>query len=70
MVGGKKSGFDRNTFMAAFTQSGISDVLAGKIIERMVANLPQWKKLISQSFLPEKMKKGYCSLLDKRKRAL
>jgi serine/threonine-protein kinase HipA len=56
--------------MAAFTQSGISDVLAEKIIERMIANLPHWKELINQSFLPEKMKKDYCSLLDKRERAL
>ena len=69
-VGGEKSGFDRNTFMTAFTQSGIPDVLAEKIIKRMVANLPQWKELINLSFLPEKMKKDYCSLLDERERAL
>ena len=69
-VGGDKSGFDRNTFMSAFTQSGISDVLAEKMIERMIANLPQWKELISQSFLPEKMKTDYCTLLDKREKTL
>jgi len=69
-VGGEKSGFDRNTFMRAFTQSGIPDVLAEKMIKRMVANLPQWKELINLSFLPEKMKKDYCSLLDERERAL
>lgn len=69
-VGGDKSGFDRNTFMSAFTQSGISDVLAEKMIERMIANLPQWKELISQSFLPEKTKTDYCSLLDKREKTL
>jgi serine/threonine-protein kinase HipA len=69
-VGGEKSGFDRNTFMTAFTQSGIPDVLAEKMIKRMIANLPQWKELINLSFLPEKMKKDYCSLLDERERAL
>jgi serine/threonine-protein kinase HipA len=69
-VGGNKSGFDRNTFMTAFTQSGIPDALAEKMIERMIANLPQWKELINQSFLPEKMKTDYCSLLDKREKAL
>jgi hypothetical protein len=36
----------------------------------MLANLPHWKELINQSFLPEKMKKDYCSLLDQRERAL
>ena len=69
-VGGAKSGFDRNTFMTAFTQSGIPDVLAEKMIKRMIANLPQWKELINLSFLPEMMKKDYCSLLDERERAL
>ena len=69
-VGGGKNGFDRNTFIKAFTHSGISDVLTGKMIDRMVANIPQWKELINQSFLPTKMKTDYCSLLDKRERAL
>lgn len=69
-VGGRKNGFDRNTFIKAFTHSGISDVMTGKMIDRMVANIPQWKELINQSFLPTKMKTDYCSLLDKRERAL
>lgn len=65
-VGGEKSGFNGNTFITAFTQSGISAALAEKMVERMVAHIPQWKELISQSFLPDKMKRDYCSLLDER----
>ena len=65
-VGGDKSGFDRNTFMNAFTQSDIPTAVAVKMIERMKGYLPQWQELISQSFLPEKMKTEYCSLLAKR----
>ena len=65
-VGGKKSGFDRDTFMTAFTQSGIPVTVATKMIERMKGYLPQWEKLINQSFLPEKMKASYCALLRKR----
>ena len=65
-VGGTKSDFDRNTFMTAFTQSGIPIAVANKMIERMKGNLPEWKRLIDQSFLPEKMKLGYCHLLGKR----
>ena len=65
-VGGKKNGFDRNTFMKAFTQSGIPVAVADKMIERMKGNLPIWEELISQSFLPDKMKAGYCHLLRKR----
>ena len=66
-VGGEKSGFSRDTFMMAFTQSGISVSVAEKMIERMKGCIPKWKELISQSFLPEKMKTDYYALLDKRK---
>ena len=69
-VGGKKSGFDRNTFMTAFVESGISVARSEKMIEQMKTHLPKWKELISQSFLPEKMKADYCILLDKRNGAL
>ena len=65
-VGGAKNGFDRNTFMTAFTQSGIPATVADKLIERMKSYLPKWKELISQSFLPEEMKTDYYRLLNKR----
>ena len=65
-VGGAKNGFDRNTFMTAFTQSGISVAVANKMIERLTSYRPLWTKLISQSFLPEKMKDAYCNLLNRR----
>ena len=65
-VGGTKSGFDRNTFMTAFTQSGIPIAVADKMIERMKSYKPVWEELIGLSFLPEKMKADYCQLLKKR----
>ena len=65
-VGGAKNGFDRSTFMSAFTQSGIPAAVANKMIERMKGFLPQWEELISQSFLSDKMKTDYCRLLNKR----
>lgn len=65
-VGGGKSGFDRNTFMTVFTQSGIPVTVADKLIERMKSYLPIWKTLIGQSFLPDKMKADYCLLLSRR----
>lgn len=69
-LGGEKSGFDRNTFMAAFTQSGIPATVAEEMINRMTGHLPRWKEIIHQSFLPEEMKAAYYSLLEKRKTAL
>ena len=65
-VGGTKSSFDRNTFMTAFTQSGIPVAVAEKMIERMRDCLPAWKKIIGQSFLPENMKADYLHLLSRR----
>ena len=65
-VGGTKSGFDRDTFMTAFTQSNIPVAVADRMIERMKGRLPAWEKLVSQSFLPEKMKAAYCRLLSNR----
>jgi serine/threonine-protein kinase HipA len=65
-VGGTKSGFDRNTFMTAFTQSGIPVAVAEKMIERMKGYLPEWKEIIGQSFLPENMKANYLHLLNRR----
>jgi serine/threonine-protein kinase HipA len=65
-VGGTKSGFDRSTFMTAFTQSGIPAAVADKMITRMKGYLPKWKELIAQSFLPEKMKADYNHLLSSR----
>ena len=63
-VGGAKNGFNKTTFMDAFTQSGIPVAVADKMIERMKGYLPKWKELIAQSFLPEKMKADYCRLLS------
>ena len=69
-VGGPKNGFDRYTFMTAFTQSGIPVAVADKIIERMEGFFHVWRELIGQSFLPDKMKARYCSLLDSREKVL
>lgn len=65
-VGGAKCGFDLNTFMTAFTKSGIPAAVATKMIERMKGYKPEWEVLIGKSFLPEEMKTNYCHLLSKR----
>lgn len=65
-VGGNKSGFDGNTFIEAMRESGISEDIARSLIQKMVAHLPMWKQLISESFLPEEMKRRYVKLLEER----
>ena len=65
-VGGAKNGFGRDTFLTAFTQSGIPIAVAQKMLERLKACVPVWKELIDISFLPSKMKADYCALLEER----
>ena len=69
-VGGAKNGFSRDTFMTAFTQSGIPAVVANKMIERMRGYLPQWLPLIQSSFLSDNMKEAYKKLLIERLKLL
>ncbi len=65
-VGGDKAGFNRDTFLTAFTMSGIPTAVAEKMIERMKGFLPVWEELIGRSFLPQKMKADYIRLLANR----
>lgn len=65
-VSGSKTGFNRETFTTAITQSGISPMIAGKMIDRMKTFRPKWEELIDQSFLPEQLKDNYLKLLDNR----
>lgn len=66
LVGGKKRGFDRSTFVAAMQESGMTEVQANTLIERITSAHPAWKELIVESFLPESKKKAYLRLLDER----
>ena len=65
-VGGKKSGFDRQTFLGSMTASGIPLTVAERLINTMTAHAPQWENLIEQSFLPEDLKTAYLHLLTNR----
>lgn len=65
-VGGKKSGFDRHTFLDSMTASGIPLAVAERLINTMTAHAPQWENLIEQSFLPEDLKTAYLHLLANR----
>lgn len=65
-VGGEKAGFGRETFLTAFSDSGIPAPVARRMIDRMVAFRPVWEDLISASFLPEDLKSAYRKLLADR----
>jgi len=65
-VGGVKAGFDRMTFSKAFKQSGLNEKVSEKLISKMVACKPKWENLISNSFLPDSLKKDLVTLIEKR----
>lgn len=69
-VGGKKTGFGRQTFLDAMTGSGIPMGVSERLINDMTAHATQWDNLIEESFLSEDLKTAYRQLLAKRLREL
>lgn len=65
-TGGSKDGFDRNTFLQAMQESGLSENQAAFLIRRITSAAPAWRTLIEESFLPDKMKDAYLRLLENR----
>lgn len=65
-VGGRKDGFDRESFLGAMEESGISRPVAEKKIVRMCNSLPVWESLIDKSFLPDDLKSSYKNLIQER----
>ena len=65
-VGGEKAGFDRETFLTAFRESGIPEGVAQRMLNRPEQLLPAWEELIDMSFLPERVKSSYKALLEDR----
>lgn len=65
-TGGKTTGFDRDTFLQAFIQSGVPSNTAEKRIDRMTGYKDKWFELIDSSFLPEDLKSSYKNLITRR----
>ena len=65
-VGGRKSGFGRETFIKAMTESGIGEKVAAKIISKLCAFESEWCEAIDSSFLSDNLKKEYKSLIHSR----
>mgnify|MGYP003294232730 FL=1 len=65
-VGAGKTGFGRDTFIKAFTESGMNAKASERLISRICDCENAWKNLISESFLPEELKLEYNALLDSR----
>ena len=65
-VGGKKTGFNQDTFLQAFQETGIPYNTGMKIIARMKSHKEKWFALIDKSFLPDELKTEYKQLLESR----
>ena len=65
-TGGQKTGFDRRAFVKAFVSSGVQEVTANKLIDKMIGSKDKWYYLIESSFLPEDLKAKYTELIENR----
>lgn len=65
-TGGAKAGFDRSSFVQAFVASGIQEVTANKLIDRMANHKDNWVDIIHSSFLPEELKSEYVAMIEQR----
>ena len=57
-------GFDRHSFIQAMTDSGITERISERIIDKMVSNSNKWSDIIDSSFLNDKLKSDYKSLIQ------
>ena len=59
-------GFDRHSFIQAMTDSGITEKISERIIDKMVSSSNKWSDIIDSSFLNDKLKSDYKSLIQER----
>ena len=64
--GGKKSGFNRDSFVQAFILSGVQEITANRLIDKMISHRDKWIETIGSSFLPDDLKEEYISLIEQR----
>ena len=59
-------GFDRHSFIQAMTDSGITERISERIIDKMVSSSNKWSDIIDSTFLNDKLKSDYKSLIQER----
>ena len=65
-LNGKKKKINRKDFEIAMSQAGIDPKVMENIFNKYSKLLPEWNKFIKKSFLPEKMKDEYRSLIQRK----
>ena len=65
-VGGNTTGFNRETFLRAFVQSGVPANVAEKCLAKMTGHQDKWFETIDNSFLPDDLKDRYKELIQAR----
>lgn len=69
-TGGSKTGFTRESFVLAFVASGVQEVTANKLIDKMISHKDKWVEIIGNSFLSDNLKSKYKELISERLKAL
>ncbi len=67
---GPLKSFNRNAFIEAMTESGVSPDYAAKIIDKLTDCRDSWYELIEMSFLTDSLKAAYKALIGERLRRL
>lgn len=60
------AGFDPHLFIQAMTDSGITERISERIVDKMVSSSNKWSDIIDSSFLNDKLKSDYKSLIQER----
>lgn len=60
------SGFDRRSFVEAMIESGISEKVAQRIVDKLTLNVDKWFNIIEFSFLSQELKNAYKSMILER----
>ena len=70
VVGGRRSGFNKASFMDAMTGCGLDAKICYRLMDKFAGHRDKWVELIESSFLPDDMKEDYIRLIDARLSAL
>lgn len=70
-IGGKKRNLSRRLWLHYLTERlMLSDQQTGTILRQLTNALPEWRTLISHSYLPPKKQQSYLDLLEQRARVM
>lgn len=69
-LNGKKKKINKKDFETAMLRAGMDQKVIENIFKKYKKLIPRWNQFILESFLPEKMKKEYMKLIERKSNQL